>query len=143
MSAESSPDPDRLGRLEFFAAIAPSQLPHVAGLMEEHAVASGDHVVRQGDQKDAFYVIESGSAEVFVDDVVVRRLGAGDFFGEISPLRFGRRTASVVATSDMTLFSLSRFNLRFLAASNPAIAARLEVAARERLETASPKPPAE
>ncbi|HET7736504.1 MAG TPA: cyclic nucleotide-binding domain-containing protein [Nocardioidaceae bacterium] len=143
MSEESSPDPARLARLELFAAIAPAQLTHVAGLMEEREVPAGEHAVRQGDQDDAFYVIESGAAEVSVDDVVVRRLDAGDFFGEIAPLRFGRRTASVVALTDLTLFSLSRFNLRFLAASNPAIAQRLEVAARERLETASPKPPAE
>lgn len=140
---EASLDPARLGRLELFSSISPAQLAHVAGLMEERVVTVGEHVVLQGDQGDAFYVIESGEAEVYVDDAPVRRLAAGDFFGEIAPLRFGRRTASVVAATEMVLFSMSRFNLRFLAASNPAIAGRLEAVARERLETASPKPPAE
>jgi CRP-like cAMP-binding protein len=143
MSAESSPDSERVGRLDLFSSIPPAQLTHVAGLLEVRAIADGDQVVRQGDEGYAFFVIEAGTAEVSVDDVLVRTLDAGDYFGEIATLRFGRRTATVVATSDMTLFAMSRFNLRLLGAANPTIAETLEVAVRERLATASPKPPTE
>ena len=143
MTAESSPDPDRVGRLELFSSIAPAQLAHVAGLLDVRAIAEGDQVVRQGDEGYAFFVIEAGTAEVSVDEVLVRRLEAGDYFGEIATLRFGRRTANVVATSDMTLFAMSRFNLRLLAAANPTIAETLEVTVRERLAAASPKRPTE
>jgi len=58
-------------------------------------------------------------------------------------LRRGRRTANVVATSDMTLFAMSRFNLHLLAVASPTIAETLEVAVRERLAAASPKRPTE
>jgi len=143
MKSESSLDAERLGRLALFSSMAPSQLAHVAGLMEVRIVPAGEVVVRQGDEGDAFFVIEAGLAECSVDDVVVRKLDSGDFFGEIAPLRFGRRTATVVALTDMTLLSMSRFNMRFLAAANPAIADALELAARERLEAASPRKPDE
>jgi CRP-like cAMP-binding protein len=143
MSAEASPDPERVGRLALFSSIPPAQLTHVAGLLDARAIAEGDHVVRQGDEGYAFFVIEAGTAEVSIDEVRVRSLGAGDYFGEIATLRFGRRTANVVATSDMTLFAMSRFNLRLLAAVSPTIAEILEVAVRERLAAASPKPPTE
>jgi len=141
MTAESSPAPEQVGRLELFSSIPPAQLAHVAGLLHVRTVAEGDQVVRQGDEGYAFFVIEAGTAEVSVDDVLVRRLEAGDYFGEIATLRFGRRTANVVASTDMTLFAMSRFNLHLLAAASPTIAETLEVAVRERLAAASPKPP--
>jgi CRP-like cAMP-binding protein len=143
MTTESSPEPERVGSLELFSSIAPAQLAHVADLLDVWAIAEGDQVVRQGDEGYAFFVIEAGTADVFVDDVLVRRLVAGDYFGEIATLRSGRRTANVVATSDMTLFAMSRFNLHLLAAANPTIAVTLEAAARERLAAASPKRTAE
>ena len=143
MDAEPRPNPERLAGLELFASMAPAQLAHVAGLLEERLIAEGDHVVDQGDEGYAFFVIEAGTAEVFVDEVLIRTLDAGDYFGEIATLRFGRRTANVVATSAMTLFAMSRFNLRLLAAANPKIAATLETAVHERLAAASPKLPSE
>ena len=139
MTSEPSADPERLARLELFSSIAPAQLDHVARLLEVREVVEGDHVVRQGDEGYAFFVIEAGKAEVFVDDVLVRNLEPGDYFGEIATLRFGRRTANVVASTDMTLFTMSRFNLRLLAAANPTIAETLETAVRDRLAAASPK----
>ena len=64
-------------------------------------VAAGSRLVRQGAEPDAFFVIESGRAKVERDERHVADLDAGDFFGELALLRRGRRTASVVAATDM------------------------------------------
>jgi drug/metabolite transporter (DMT)-like permease len=66
-------------------------------------VHAGLRLIRQGDRALAFFVIERGRATVTRDGQNLAELGPGDFFGEITLLRGGRRTASVVAASDMRL----------------------------------------
>lgn len=53
-------------------------------------------------------MIERGQADVIGDGRAIGTLGPGDGFGEIALLRGYRRTASVRATTPMTLCSLNR-----------------------------------
>jgi CRP-like cAMP-binding protein len=71
-------------------------------------------VVREGETGDRFYVIDDGEAAVTAGGEERRRLGPGEFFGEIALLRDVPRTASVVAVSDLELHALERAD--FLAA---------------------------
>jgi CRP-like cAMP-binding protein len=59
-------------------------------------------------------VIDSGVADVVGDGRLVKTLGPGDGFGEIGLLRRVPRTATVWATSDLELQSLTC--IRFLPA---------------------------
>jgi CRP-like cAMP-binding protein len=79
-------------------------------------VAAGEVVVREGDESDRFFIVETGLVEVTQDGVVLRREGPGEFFGEIGLLRDVPRTATVTAVEDTVLQSLSRE--AFLAAVN-------------------------
>ncbi len=74
--------------------------------LEPLAVPAGEVVFAQGDLGDRYYVIESGEVEVVGDGRVVATLGAGEGFGEIALLRRSRRTASVVARTDLQLRAL-------------------------------------
>ena len=71
------------------------------------AVPAGTSVFTQGEVGDRYYVIESGEAEVVGDGRLVATLGPGEGFGEIALLRRTRRTASVVAASDLRLHALA------------------------------------
>ena len=71
-------------------------------------MAAGDVVIREGDDADGFFVIESGLVEVTQGDRVLRREGPGEFFGEIGLLRDVPRTATVTAVEDTVLRSLDR-----------------------------------
>src|SRR5262245_61727362 len=80
--------------------------------MERRDVDAGTTIVRQGEHGDDLYLIESGSADVEVltpsgKRVTVKRLGPGDYFGEIGLVVGGERTADVVATGATTLLRLS------------------------------------
>lgn len=71
-------------------------------------IEPGKAVCVQGEPGDAFYVIESGEADVLGDGKRVRGLGPGDSFGEIALIRDTPRTATVMARTTMEMSSLTR-----------------------------------
>ena len=108
---EAAPRTRELELLRGSSIFAPLPLPtltQLAGRLEPLEVAAGTEVVRQGEPGDRFYLIDSGALEARVDGEVRRRLGAGDFFGEIALLRDTPRTATVVALEDARLLALER-----------------------------------
>ncbi len=72
------------------------------------SVEEGDVVVHEGDAGDRFYVVSHGAAVVTQAGVLLRRLGAGQWFGEIALLRDVPRTATVSAASSLQLVGLER-----------------------------------
>ncbi|CAM9756338.1 unnamed protein product [Chrysoparadoxa australica] len=101
-----------------FTHLSPEQLEDVIKVMTREDVKAGEVVIRQGDEGDKFYIVDSGSYEVSMTDhhgseKVVSRLDShGQSFGELS-LMYGKpRTATVKATSEGSLWALSRRALR-------------------------------
>ncbi|HEY8777134.1 MAG TPA: MFS transporter [Gaiellaceae bacterium] len=76
-------------------------------------VAAGAAVVRAGDVGDRFYIVESGTVGVGLEQGE-KQSGAGDYFGEIALLRDVPRTATVTAVTATRLYALERAD--FLAA---------------------------
>ncbi len=94
--------------IPMLAPLAPATLERLARALVPVSVAAGDPVFRQGDVGDRFYVVAEGSAEIRIDDAVVRREGRGAAFGEIALLRDIPRTATVLAATDLELMALER-----------------------------------
>lgn len=77
--------------------IPQAQVP--ASLVE---VADGDHVIREGEFGDTFYVVVAGTfvVEMWTDEGLVQevsRIGRGSWFGELAMIGYGTRAASVRA----------------------------------------------
>jgi CRP-like cAMP-binding protein len=109
-----------------FAGLPPRHLKRVGDLTEEVRFMEGATVVRQGDAGDTFYVILEGEAKVAgPSGRVVNRLRPGEFFGEISLLDGGPRTASVAAETPLRMLALSRSSLLRLVQREPAVGVRL------------------
>ena len=98
----------------FLASLPPATLAALAARLELTSVAAGAQVFLRGEPGDRFYVITAGEAEVQLVGEPARRLGPGDFFGEIALLQDVPRTASVSASGPLALYALERAD--FLAA---------------------------
>jgi hypothetical protein len=94
--------------LDLFAPLGLATQEQLAHALQEVRVAAGDLVLREGDDADGFFIIESGLVEVTQGARVLRREGPGEFFGEIGLLRDVPRTATVRAVEDTVLRSLDR-----------------------------------
>jgi len=94
--------------LPMFRPLGPAALEGLAGQLQRALACAGEEVVRQGEPGELFYVIGEGQVEVFEDGRFARREGPGEHFGEIALLRDLPRTATVVAVTDLELFTLGR-----------------------------------
>merc|ERR1719265_483529 len=74
----------------------------------ETRFSSGDTVIQQGDKGDNFYILESGTCEIFVDDKKVMTCNPGDSFGELALMYNAPRAATVKAVSSMRCWAVDR-----------------------------------
>ena len=115
----------RLTAFPLFAGLDDDELAPIAAAASEVAAAEGDLLATEGDFGYALYAIERGTADVSADGEHLRSLGPGDVFGEIAIISSGRRTASVQATSAMTLIALFKRDVWALETRSPEAVGRL------------------
>ena len=115
MANEMNDGSESLGlrAVPIFKQLSPTALEKMSALMVKVSVKEGDAVFLQKERGDALYVIDSGNVRIWVSDgdkneVVLSELGPGDFFGEMSVLDGGKRSASATAIADTTLHCLRR-----------------------------------
>src|SRR5919109_224880 len=80
-----------------FWPLPEATVEQLAENLDEVRVAAGNHVVRQGEPGDRFYLVGEGRLSVAVDGRPAQELGPGESFGEIALLRDVPRTATVTA----------------------------------------------
>jgi serine/threonine protein kinase len=117
------------------------------GWFETRVYRAGETIVSEAEPGDTAYIIESGSCDVFrnIDGqrTLVRRLGAGDVFGEMAVFSGGVRTATVVAVDEVVLKLITGASLNRELDRNPWVAAFVRSLARMLRETEerSSRPP--
>ena len=119
--------------IPLFATVPRRRHWHLARLADEVDVPAGSELTRQGGYAQEFFVVVSGTADVYRDGERVGALEPGGFFGEVGLLgpRW-ERSATVVATSPMRLLVMARREFRELLFAAPTVAARVRGAATQR-----------
>ncbi len=130
-------NPERLAGLPLFADLHASERAELAACTREVAIAAGTTVAAQGDNAYEFFVIEDGEAEVRRDGKAIASVRQGDVVGEIGLLVTGTRTASIVATTPMTLVAMFSRDFKEIEDRVPAIAKSLRATMRERVARTS------
>jgi CRP-like cAMP-binding protein len=124
---------EHLGKVPLFANCSKRELAAIASVADELDLPAGQTLAREGQRGKEFVVLADGIADVESGGKVVNRLGPGDFFGEISLVTGGPRTATVTTRSPSKLFILSAPAFRSLLHGAPGIRARVLAAAALRL----------
>jgi CRP-like cAMP-binding protein len=96
----------------------------------------GDVIVEQGESGDRMYIVERGTCEVLRNGVWVGNMGREDFFGELAVMYASPRNATIRATTEVTLLSLSRDDLSSTITQDKID--ELAIVARARLFTGVP-----
>jgi CRP-like cAMP-binding protein len=108
--------------------------------MAEHADIVGFHeretIVESGQPGGTFYVILEGEAKVVRGGRTIDRMGPGDFFGEISLLDGGPRTASVVADTPVAAIRIFKRSFDKVVSQEPGVASKILTVVARRLRDA-------
>ena len=105
--------------MRVFGAIRSLDVRSLAGPVLEVNVPAGAHLTHEGRAIGTFFVIRSGTAEIWHDDRSMGTLGTGDCFGEIDPTSTEPQQVSVVASSPMRLLTFSSHGIDRLCAAIP------------------------
>ncbi|HXZ57694.1 MAG TPA: cyclic nucleotide-binding domain-containing protein [Gaiellaceae bacterium] len=125
-----------LQRVPLFEHFDKGDLKRIARSFKERTFDAGSTVASEGKTGAGFFVIESGEATVSVHGDERRRLGPGDYFGEIALIDDGARSATVTAVSDLGCYGLTSWEFRPLVESNASIAWKLLETMAQRLRAA-------
>ena len=125
---------ERLRQFPLFAELSSRELCELASKLRHERFPAGTAVIREGDPGDAFYLVDSGQAEVVAGGHRVEILGSGTFFGEIALLLHIPRQATVRALTPVDVFVLDRTDFeRLIATTMHKVTSVLEDVGRERL----------
>ncbi|MDR7545350.1 MAG: cyclic nucleotide-binding domain-containing protein [Armatimonadota bacterium] len=124
-----------LRSVPLFAGLSQRQLQQVAALAEELDVPEG-HRLAAGETGHELFIIVDGEATVQTADRRTTRLGPGEFFGEMSLIDGGPRSATVVAKTPMKLLVVGHREFWALLNQAPQLTAKVMRALSERLRQA-------
>ena len=125
---------EQLKTVPLFSGCSARELASLGRFLREADFPAGREIVKQAQTGTGLHVIIEGETRVVVGDRTRRRLGPGAFFGEISLLDRGPRTATVVADTPVHTLSLSAWNFRAALKEHPSMAVKMleELASRVR-----------
>jgi CRP-like cAMP-binding protein len=95
-----------LQKVPLFQGLSRKQLDRIGRLADELDVSAGKRLATVGETGHELFVIIEGFATVRAGRGRTVRLGPGKFFGEMSLIDGGPRSASVEAATDMRLLVL-------------------------------------
>jgi CRP-like cAMP-binding protein len=127
---------DHLAQVPLFSTCSRKDLQKLGKASDEIEVKQGKVLVEEGKPGHEFFLIEDGTAEVRRNNRKVATLARGQFFGELSLLDRGPRSATVIANTDMTLVVLGQREFLGVIDEVPAMAHKLLAALAGRLREA-------
>ena len=115
--------------LPLFKGLSDTERAELARSMKYAPFAKGEVMTRQGAEAHWLYLVEDGTATVWVSDGVndreVAQFSGPDYFGEMSLLTGEPRSATVIANSEVECFRLDKKAMQSVIAQRPAVTEEL------------------
>jgi CRP/FNR family transcriptional regulator, cyclic AMP receptor protein len=124
-------------RSRLLQLLDPEDAKKLMAVARRRKFAKGEVVFHEGDPGDTIHLLETGHVAVRVttplgDSALLRVIGPGDFFGELSVIAPAPRVATITAIEAVETLSLHRDHIDELRRTNPTVDAfLLEVAVSE------------
>ncbi len=97
---------DSIKDLPFFQGFPDSQIKEIIRASSWQETIAGDQVISEGDHGDSFFIVVSGKARVTKGEQGIGTLAPGDCFGEMAYFAKTKRSASIVADTDLSLLKV-------------------------------------
>ena len=125
-----------LSDVDIFSPLSSDELNTLALNVRGHVFAPGETIIRAGDSGSSMFVVHRGSVDVRVDSNgtprTIKRLGEGEFFGEMALFTGEPRTASVVAVEETEVLEIGHRAMKQLFKTNPELVESLSHIIAER-----------
>lgn len=124
--------------IDLFRPLSDEELRLAASGFRQLHYAAGEKLIEEGSTGEGFFVIDRGEVEVSKQIGAKRRtlarLMEGQFFGEMALLTGEPRSATVVALTDVDVFTIDKAEFHEVLVKNPAIAVDISTILSERQE---------
>ena len=124
---------DMLGSVPLFEGLSKKELDLIYREAKQSEFEAGHDIVEQGATGVGFHLILEGKADVLVGGRKRATLGPGDYFGEMSLLDGGPRSATVKTATDVRTLALTSWAFLPLLDKMPSIARKMLVELSRRL----------
>lgn len=127
-----------LRKIPLFQKIDQKIVTELASSFVAYERKRGELLVEQGKDKQRFFIVASGQAEVIStgdhnEELSIALLGSGEYFGETELLSAADSTVSVRAVTDSTFLALETPVLENILKENPEFESQFEQAVNESL----------
>ena len=124
---------EKLAAVPLFEGLSKKQLRRISSLMTRIDRPAGQVLTTEGQQGYEFFIVLEGEVEVRQGDRVIATRRPGDYVGEIALLDRRPRTATVVATTPVSVEVLSRSEFVSLLAEVPELSEQVMATMAQRL----------
>jgi CRP/FNR family cyclic AMP-dependent transcriptional regulator len=146
-TAKRSPIGDRtmaLKAVPFFTLLSDRELDVIRAVASEKSYPKNAVVLTEGEMGDSLYMIQSGKVKVFIGDeegreIILKILGPGAFFGEMSMVDKQPRSASVTTLEPSTFQVLTHALFEKCVEQEPRIATMVMQILAQRVREADRK----
>jgi voltage-gated potassium channel len=122
---------DLVARVPYFQGLGAGTIAEAAQMLRPRDVLQGEVIVRRGEPGDCMYFIVTGEVSVELRPQP-RRLGPGEFFGEMALITGEPRSATTIALTNCELLHLDLVDFLHLEARHPDLAQLIEAEAKRR-----------
>ena len=109
---------EKVKGLSFFADFAEADIFETINASTWARHKAGTHIIEEGVTGESFYILISGTVSVVRNRSEVDTLTSGTSFGEIGYLTSGRRTASIIAKTNVVVMKVQADLIRRASASS-------------------------
>jgi CRP-like cAMP-binding protein len=134
--ARTDPVLAMLSKVDLFEALSTADLRRIRDAGKELDFPAGEELTVQGKPGGRFFLILDGEVDISVGGRRLRTFGPGEYLGEISLIDGEPRSASAVAMSPVSTWSLASWNFRPLLRTYPSVAEKVMLLLCRRLRDA-------